>query len=87
MKRCFLFPGQGAQFVGMGKDLHDGSVQAKELFDQASDLAGFDVPALIFSGSEDELRVTNRSQIAITVVNLAARRVESPPKALKSQKQ
>jgi [acyl-carrier-protein] S-malonyltransferase len=75
MKRCFVFPGQGAQFVGMGKDLYDNHPEAKELFDAASDFAGFSVPQLVFAGDEDELKATNRSQIAITVVNLAARRV------------
>ena len=75
MKRCFVFPGQGAQFPGMGKDLHDRFPGAKELFDAASEFAGFSVPDLLFSGTEDELKATNRSQVAITVVNLAARRV------------
>ena len=53
MKRCYVFPGQGAQFVGMGKDLYDGHPEAKELFDAASDFAGYSVPDLIFSGTED----------------------------------
>ena len=75
MKRCFVFPGQGAQFVGMGKDLYDSHADAKELFEAASEYAGFDVPALVFSGEEEELKATNRSQVSITTVNLAARRV------------
>lgn len=75
MKHCFLYPGQGAQFPGMGKDLYDHSPEAKELFGAATAAAGFDVADLIFSGSEDDLKATDRSQVAITTVNLAARRV------------
>jgi [acyl-carrier-protein] S-malonyltransferase len=75
MKRCFLFPGQGAQYVGMGKDLHDRYPEVRELFSRASDAAGFDLPELVFSGSEDDIKATDRSQVAITAVNLAARRV------------
>ena len=75
MKRCFLFPGQGAQFPGMGKDLYEEHSEAKELFGTATAAAGFDVAELIFSGSEDDLKATDRSQVAITTVNLAARRV------------
>lgn len=75
MKRCFLFPGQGAQFVGMGKDLFDRYPEAKELFALATDKAGFDLAALVFDGSEDEIKSTDKSQVAITAVNLAARRV------------
>ena len=73
MKRCFLYPGQGAQFPGMGKDLYDSYPAARDLFSQASDAAGFDVAELVFSGSEDELKSTDRSQVAITTVNLCAR--------------
>ena len=49
MKRCFLYPGQGAQFPGMGKDLYDEYPDARELFDTATAAAGFDVAELIFS--------------------------------------
>jgi [acyl-carrier-protein] S-malonyltransferase len=59
----------------MGKDLYDAHPHAKELFDMATTAAGFDVAELIFSGSEDDLKKTDRSQVAITTVNLAARRV------------
>ncbi len=75
MKRCFLYPGQGAQFPGMGKDLYDSYEEVRELFGVATEAAGFDVAELIFTGSEDEIKATDRSQVCITTVNLAARRV------------
>ena len=75
MKRCFLYPGQGAQFPGMGKALYDSHAEVRDLFGLASGAAGFDVADLIFTGSEDDIKATDRSQVAITTVNLAARRV------------
>ena len=75
MRRCFLYPGQGAQFPGMGKDLHEEYPEARELFEAATAAAGFDVAELIFSGTDDDLKATDRSQVAITTINLAARRV------------
>jgi [acyl-carrier-protein] S-malonyltransferase len=71
MKTCFLFPGQGAQYPGMGKDLWEESPKVKELFDIASDTAKLDVKKLLFEGSEDELRVTDKTQVAVTLVNLS----------------
>jgi [acyl-carrier-protein] S-malonyltransferase len=75
MKTCFLFPGQGAQYPGMGKDLWDASAGVKELFRGASEVTGLDLEELLFRGSVADLQVTNRTQIAVTVVNLAAARV------------
>jgi len=75
MKRCFLFPGQGAQHVGMGKDLFEEHAEVREIFEIASDRAGFDLAELVFRGTEDDLKATDRSQVAITAVNLGARRV------------
>ncbi len=75
MKTCFLFPGQGAQYPGMGKDLWEASAAVRELFRLASDVTGIDPEALLFSGSEADLQATNRTQIAVTLVNLAAARV------------
>ena len=75
MKRCFLYPGQGAQYVGMGKDLYDEHESVRDLFAVASERAGFELSTLVFEGTEDEIKSTDKSQIAITTVNLAARRV------------
>ena len=71
MKTCFLFPGQGAQYPGMGRDFWESSDEVKELFTLASDVSGMDVKKLIFEGSEDDLKSTDKTQIAITIVNLS----------------
>lgn len=71
MKTAFLFPGQGAQFVGMGKDLVERFSQAKELFVQANDIVGYDLGQLCFDGPQDKLDATTVSQPAIFVLSAA----------------
>ena len=71
MKIAFLFPGQGAQFVGMGKDLAEGFPQAKDLFARANDIVGYDLAALCFDGPADKLNATTVSQPAIFTVSAA----------------
>lgn len=63
--KAFVFPGQGAQFVGMGKELYENSPLAKELFDQANTILGFDITALMFAGTDEDLRQTKVTQPAI----------------------
>lgn len=72
MKNCFLFPGQGSQYPGMARDLWEQSQSVKELFAKASDASGVDARALLFESSSEELRATDKTQIAITIANLAA---------------
>jgi len=71
MKTAFLFPGQGAQCVGMGKDLAEQYPQVKELFAQANDIVGYDLQQLCFDGPQDKLNATTISQPAIFVVSAA----------------
>lgn len=71
MKVCFLFPGQGAQYPGMGQDLWEKSSRVRELFNIASETSGVDLKSLLFEGTEEELRQTDNTQLAVTLVNLA----------------
>jgi len=64
-KQAFLFPGQASQYVGMGKDLYDQFSVAREIFDQANDLLGFELTALCFDGPEEKLKQTDITQPAI----------------------
>jgi [acyl-carrier-protein] S-malonyltransferase len=63
--KAYVFPGQGAQFVGMGKDLYDNVPQAKELFEKANDILGFRITDLMFSGTDADLKQTKVTQPAI----------------------
>ena len=65
MKKVYVFPGQGAQFVGMGKELYKTSPMAKELFEKANEILGFRITDLMFEGSDDDLKQTKVTQPAI----------------------
>ena len=62
---AYVFPGQGAQFSGMGKELYESSTEAKALFDQANEILGFDITKVMFEGTSEELKQTNVTQPAI----------------------
>lgn len=65
--KAYVFPGQGSQFSGMGKDLFENSAKAKELFLQANDILGFDITKVMFTGTDEELKQTNVTQPAIFI--------------------
>ena len=65
--KAFIFPGQGAQFTGMGKDIYESNAKAKSLFDEANKILGFDISQIMFTGSAEALK-----QTAVTQPRLSA---------------
>ncbi len=72
MKKAMVFPGQGAQMVGMGRDLAEAIPECKALFDQANDILGYDLSSICFEGPQEELNKSNHAQLGIFVASAAA---------------
>lgn len=72
MSKAYVFPGQGAQFSGMGKDLYENFQAAKDYIDSANDILGFDIKSIMFSGSDEELKQTKVTQPAIFIHSVVA---------------
>ena len=75
MKLAFIFPGQGSQYVGMGKSLVEQFAVARETFDQADRALGFSLTQLCFEGPAETLQLTENTQPALLTVSIAASRV------------
>ncbi|MDJ1468105.1 ACP S-malonyltransferase [Cytophagaceae bacterium DM2B3-1] len=75
--KAYIFPGQGAQFTGMGKNLYEESAKARELFEQANEILGFRITDTMFSGTEEELKQTNVTQPSIFLHSVVLAKISS----------
>jgi [acyl-carrier-protein] S-malonyltransferase len=72
MQHAYVFPGQGSQFVGMGKNLYESNAIVKDLFDKANAMLGFDIAAIMFGGTDEQLKQTNVTQPAVFLHSVSA---------------
>ena len=72
MAKAYVFPGQGAQFVGMGKDLYESNAKAKELFDKANEILGYRITDIMFEGTDEDLKQTKVTQPAVYLHSVIA---------------
>jgi [acyl-carrier-protein] S-malonyltransferase len=77
MKKAFVFPGQAAQFVGMGRDMYEQSILAKKIFDQANEILGYKITDVMFDGTEDDLKQTKITQPAVFLHSVVKARINS----------
>ena len=75
MKTAFLFPGQGAQSVGMGKEIFEKYEEARKIYNQVEEITGIDIKKICFEGPESELLKTENAQLAILTTSLATLRI------------